>query len=214
MKKSHAQKLVAIKETWEIFEIFEAERTQILNDTKIYEAEILKSQEILKNLREKHSTLREENRALEAKKEELNFEIQDLMREKNDQIFRKKIQKIYAEREKISAQKDEILPEKLEKIEVILDDGERAFLAPTRAVYDDELLHRYRVCLKENHACKQKISSLEMENKELKIELRDYFVELNLQQNPPDPKPPKITRKKIKTQEKSEQNERTRAKKS
>ncbi|MDU7693556.1 MAG: nickel-binding protein Mua [Helicobacter sp.] len=191
------KKLIDIKDSYEIYELFEEKRAQFELTRNEYEREIKESKLKLMQLRSKIKELNAQKNAILEQKEQLEFEIEDLKTDKVRAKFELPLKKATKEAQEIKIMRDEIMPKKLEKIEVFLEDGTSASLAPLRAVYDESLCQKYRVTLRENREAKHRIEFLELENRQLKIELRDYFSELDLHRSiPQNPKIPSILLKK------------------
>ncbi|PAF48595.1 hypothetical protein BKH46_00855 [Helicobacter sp. 12S02634-8] len=179
-----------MKESWELVELFEAERERFKQESQAYKQEIEQSKKTLKDLRAQITQLK----AIIKKFEDIQSQKIEAIKQVNQELFKYKIKKnisaLHYEKSQLLSKKDEILPKPLETIDIYLKDGSTAKAKPTKKVFSDTLYRKYRVVLKENKALKDQMLGLELENAKLKIELRDFHTEdiLNTQQSLQPPK--------------------------
>lgn len=176
------QKLVDIKESWEIFKVFESERQKFMQDAEEYHNELEKNQEFLAKVR---AQITESKNELEALHRQIKSEERSLsaLREKKTKTkIKTQIQNLEEKREKLKEDQKEILPSSLKKIEVFDENGEIKILKSVRRVYDSEVFNRYRIALKENRILRNKVAEFELSNSQLKIELRDLHSEITIKE--------------------------------
>lgn len=176
------QKLVDIKESWEIFKVFESERQKFMQDAEEYHNELEKNQEFLAKVR---AQITESKNELEALHKQIKSEERSLsaLREKKTKTkIKTQIQNLEEKREKLKEDQKEILPSSLKKIEVFDENGEIKILKSVHRVYDSEVFNRYRIALKENRILRNKVAEFELSNSQLKIELRDLHSEITIKE--------------------------------
>ncbi|WP_104697745.1 MULTISPECIES: nickel-binding protein Mua [unclassified Helicobacter] len=176
------QKLVDIKESWEIFKIFENEREKFSQEKEEYQIEIQKDQEKLRQCRNEILELRAEVLELKKQKEAYEESLVGLKEKRVRQNVQKNVEKLMKEKDALKNKKQEVLPEELKEVEVFLENGEIKKLRAARKVYDESLFSKYRIALKEGREFRNKIAELELENSQLKIELRDAYTEMILKE--------------------------------
>lgn len=176
----HADELTLeqIKESWELAGVIIDKADSLQKELQSYKDEILSSQATLKDLRAKESALKEQIQELESKKRNASNELAKL----NDEIS---VQKIInqAKKAKLELQESrkQILPGSLKSVQIYLKDGSIAKAKPAQKIFSEDVYKKYRVAFKENRTLKIHISSLELENKRLQIELRDFYSDLALE---------------------------------
>lgn len=176
------QKLVDIKETWEIYKIFENERERFVQEREEYQIEIQKDQEKLRQYRNEIIELKNEIQSLKKQKEVYEKSLELLQEKKIKQRIKNDINKLSQEKNQLKEKKQEVLPDALLDVEVFLDNGEIKKLKTARRIYDESLFAMYRIALKEGREFRNKIAELELENSQLKIELRDFHTEIVLKE--------------------------------
>ncbi len=176
------QKLVDIKESWEIFRLFEEERQRFLQEKEEYRLEIEKNQENLRQCRNLIQETKVQIENLQKQKEQYQKAIDKLQEKKTTQRIKNNISKLHEEKQHIKEKNEEILPHALQQVEVFMEDGEIRKMRCARKIYDESLFGKYRVALKESRIFRNKIAELELENSQLKIELRDLHTEMILEE--------------------------------
>ena len=178
VKKADTLTLQEIKENWEIVGIIAHKKETLQKQLNSYKSDIADSQAILKDLRAKEAELKDTLNELTTKKYEVSEELSRL----RDELS---VQKVInnAKRAKLDLQetRKQILPGALRSVQIYLKDGSIAKAKPAQKIFSEDIYKKYRVELKENHILKTKISELELENKRLNIELRDFYAELALE---------------------------------
>ncbi len=177
-KKSDTIGLQDIKEGWEIMSAIKIKSDTFAKEIKSYKDEINALQNQLKTMRKTIKTTQQQLLTLESQKQATTEELQSLQKDFN-------IKKIQAQsktqHQKIQENRSAILPGALKNVEIYLKDGSITKAKPAQKVFGEDLYKKYRVELKENRVLKNKISELELENKRLEIELRDFYAELQLE---------------------------------
>lgn len=176
------QKLIDIKESWEIFKLFEAERQKFIKDTNEYRDELEKSQELLAKVRAQITEGKQELESLHKQIEAQKNSIALLEEKKTKTKIKAQIKTLEEQKENLKASQKEILPSSLKSIEVFDENGEIKLLKSVRHVYDSEVFNKYRVALKENRILRDKIAEFELSNSQLKIELRDLYSEIAIKE--------------------------------
>ena len=176
------QKLIDIKESWEIFKLFEAERQKFIKDTNEYRDELEKSQELLAKVRAQIAEGKQELESLHKQIEAQKKSIALLEEKKTKTKIKAQIKTLEEQQENLKASQKEILPSSLKSIEVFDENGEIKLLKSVRHVYDSEVFNKYRVALKENRILRDKIAEFELSNSQLKIELRDLYSEIAIKE--------------------------------
>lgn len=176
------QKLIDIKESWEIFKLFEAERQKFIKDTNEYRDELEKSQELLAKVRAQITEGKQELESLHKQIEAQKKSIALLEEKKTKTKIKAQIKTLQEQKENLKASQKEILPSSLKSIEVFDENGEIRLLKSVRHVYDSEVFNKYRVALKENRILRDKIAEFELSNSQLKIELRDLYSEIAIKE--------------------------------
>ena len=176
------QKLVDIKESWEIFRIFESEREKFAREQEEYDAELEKTQENLRIYRNKIAELKKEVAKLQTQKENHEKSLKLLEEKKTKQRIKNQVKKIEEEKKEIKEKKQEIFPDAMSQVEVFDENGEIKKMRCVRRIYDESLYNKYRIALKEGREFRNKIAELELENSRLKIELRDFCNEIALKE--------------------------------
>lgn len=176
------QKLIDIKESWEIFKLFEAERQKFIKDTNEYRDELEKSQELLAKVRAQITEGKQELESLHKQIEAQKKSIALLEEKKSKAKIKAQIKTLQEQKENLKASQKEILPSSLKSIEVFDENGEIKLLKSVRHVYDSEVFNKYRVALKENRILRDKIAEFELSNSQLKIELRDLYSEIAIKE--------------------------------
>lgn len=176
------QKLIDIKESWEIFKLFEAERQKFIKDTNEYRDELEKSQELLAKVRAQITEGKQELESLHKQIEAQKKSIALLEEKKTKTKIKAQIKTLQEQQENLKASQKEILPSSLKSIEVFDENGEIKLLKSVRHVYDSEVFNKYRVALKENRILRDKIAEFELSNSQLKIELRDLYSEIAIKE--------------------------------
>lgn len=176
------QKLIDIKESWEIFKLFEAERQKFIKDTNEYRDELEKSQELLAKVRAQITEGKQELESLHKQIEAQKKSIALLEEKKTKAKIKAQIKTLEEQKENLKASQKEILPSSLKSIEVFDENGEIKLLKSVRHVYDSEVFNKYRVALKENRILRDKIAEFELTNSQLKIELRDLYSEIAIKE--------------------------------
>lgn len=176
------QKLIDIKESWEIFKLFEAERQKFIKDTNEYRDELEKSQELLAKVRAQITEGKQELESLHKQIEAQKKSIALLEEKKTKTKIKAQIKTLQEQKENLEASQKEILPSSLKSIEVFDENGEIRLLKSVRHVYDSEVFNKYRVALKENRILRDKIAEFELSNSQLKIELRDLYSEIAIKE--------------------------------
>lgn len=176
------QKLIDIKESWEIFKLFEAERQKFIKDTNEYRDELEKSQELLAKVRAQITEGKQELESLHKQIEAQKNSIALLEEKKTKAKIKAQIKTLEEQKENLKASQKEILPSSLKSIEVFDENGEIKLLKSVRHVYDSEVFNKYRVALKENRILRDKIAEFELSNSQLKIELRDLYSEIAIKE--------------------------------
>lgn len=176
------QKLIDIKESWEIFKLFEAERQKFIKDTNEYRDELEKSQELLAKVRAQITEGKQELESLHKQIEAQKKSIALLEEKKSKAKIKAQIKTLQEQQENLKASQKEILPSSLKSIEVFDENGEIKLLKSVRHVYDSEVFNKYRVALKENRILRDKIAEFELSNSQLKIELRDLYSEIAIKE--------------------------------
>lgn len=175
-----SEKLADIKDSWKVFEIFEKERAKLKQEAKQYDQDLQQNQELLARLRAQITECKHELKNLQEeilqKKETLNY-----LREKElKQQINMEMEDCAKQRQRIKQRS--LLPKQLKIIEVFDEQGNIKKLKAVRRVYDSEMFNQYRITLKENRLFREKLMQYELENSQLKIELRDFFSEMALQE--------------------------------
>lgn len=176
------QKLIDIKESWEIFKLFEAERQKFIKDTNEYRDELEKSQELLAKVRAQITEGKQELESLHKQIEAQKKSIALLEEKKSKAKIKAQIKTLEEQKENLKASQKEILPSSLKSIEVFDENGEIKLLKSVRHVYDSEVFNKYRVALKENRILRDKIAEFELSNSQLQIELRDLYSEIAIKE--------------------------------
>lgn len=198
VKRADELTLEQIKESWEIAGAIKSKQEALQKELQSYKDEILTQQATLKDLRTQESALKEQIKELESKKRKASEELAKL----HDEIS---VQKIITQAKKakleLQESRKQILPGSLKSVQIYLKDGSIAKAKPAQKLFGEDVYKKYRVAFKENHTLRNHISELELENKRLQIELRDFYADLALegmgaleskkQETKPLPKEPK-----------------------
>ncbi len=176
------QKLIDIKESWEVFKLFETERQKFIKDSHEYYSELEKNQELLAKVRAQITESKQELESLHKQIETQQKTIALLEEKKSKAKIKAQIKTLEEKKESLKASQKEILPSSLKSIEVFDENGEIRLLKSVRHVYDSEVFNKYRVALKENRILRDKIAEFELTNSQLKIELRDLYSEIAIKE--------------------------------
>ncbi|PAF52872.1 hypothetical protein BKH44_00250 [Helicobacter sp. 13S00477-4] len=167
-----------MKESWEVFRLFEEEREKFKQEIFSYEQEIFQAKEKLKKIRLRYIKLKNEMNDIEEIKQKKIQEINEIKQYLFKQKIQKNISKLKNEKSNLLGEKKEaLLPKPVEMIDIYLKDGSIAKARPVKKIFTDILYKKYRVLLKENKSLKEHILDFELENSKLKIELRDFYTE-------------------------------------
>lgn len=180
--EAYFQQLSEIKETWEIYQIFEGERKKFLSEVQGYNAEIQAHQEILKDYRRQIREAKQELESIFALKQKEEIELEALKENKSKQKLKNIIKSLHQERQKIKEKKHEFMPSVLKEVEVYDQNKQKQTLQPVHNIYSEDLYKKYRVNLKESRELKNKVMELELENMQLKVEIRDFYTEMALKE--------------------------------
>lgn len=178
IKKSDSISIDEIRECWEITGIIDDKRQSLQKEFDSYKKEILASQKKLKELRAQESALKDELKTLESKRGEIKEEIAKL---RNDLSVQQAINNSKKDSIDVQQARKSILPGALKSVEIYLKDGSIAKAKPAQKVFGEDVYKKYRVELKENRTLKAELSKIELENKRLNIELRDFYTEMALE---------------------------------
>ncbi|WP_147277557.1 nickel-binding protein Mua [Helicobacter mustelae] len=176
------EKINDIKDTWEIYKIFESERQKFKEEEKEYSGEIQSYQEILRDYRQKIKLTKLELEGLQKKIKEEEEALSSLKEKKDQHKILEMMQTLQQQKKQIQEKKRKIMPNALKEVKVYNKHGKIAGMQPAENLYGEELYQKYRVALKESRELKNKISDLELENRQLRIEVRDSYAELALQE--------------------------------
>ena len=176
------KKLVDIKESWEIFRVFEEEREKFAKEAEEYHRDLQESQELLRVCR---NQIHEDKSELEKLKKQIQAQEKALKLLKEKRLkcrVKTKVDEIQEEKKILNQKRKEILPQPISEVEVFTENGEIKSLKASRRLYNEELFSQYRITMKENRIFRNRVSELELENAQLKIELRDLQREIALQE--------------------------------
>lgn len=178
VKRADELTLEQIKESWEIAGAIKSKQEALQKELQSYKDEILTQQNTLKDLRSQESALKEQIKELESKKRNASEELAKLHDEISVQTIITQAKKAKLE---LQESRKQILPGSLKSVQIYLKDGSIAKAKPAQKLFGEDVYKKYRVAFKENHTLRNHISDLELENKRLQIELRDFYADLALE---------------------------------
>ncbi len=178
VKKSDEITIEDIRQNWELFDTIERKREKFKNDIQGYQDELILAQSELRNLR---LAIQENKQSLQTMESQILQKQEELQKLNRDLSIKQVQYNAKQQREMIQENRSKILPAALKSVSIYLKDGSIAKVKPAQKVFSEDIYKKYRVQIKENHILKSKISDLELENKRLQIELRDFYTELKLE---------------------------------
>ena len=177
-KRANTLNLQDIQEGWKLAGAIADRQAALQKELQGYKDEILASQATLKSLRTKVAECKSALATLESKERQARQELARLHDEISIQTI---IKESKLANEKLQESRKQILPGSLKSVEIYLKDGSIAKAKPAQKLFGEDVYKKYRVAFKENHTLKSRLSELELENKRLHIELRDFYSELALE---------------------------------
>lgn len=178
LRRAENENIQDIKDSWDMRGFIGRKKKEIAEEIKSYKQEILTYQDELKGLRKELTEGKNTIEDLESQKQKLQEEITQLTQ---DLIVEKAKSGNKAEQKKVLESRQKLLPAALKSVQIYLKDGSVAKAKPAQKLFSEDIYKKYRVELKENHILKTQLSELELENKRLSIELRDFYAELMLE---------------------------------
>lgn len=178
LRRAENENIQDIKDSWDMRGFIGRKKKEIAEEIKSYKQEILTYQDELKGLRKELTEGKNTIEDLESQKQKLQEEITQLTQ---DLIVEKAKSSTKAEQKKVLESRQKLLPAALKSVQIYLKDGSVAKAKPAQKLFSEDIYKKYRVELKENHILKTQLSELELENKRLSIELRDFYAELMLE---------------------------------
>lgn len=178
LRRAENENIQDIKDSWDMRGFIGRKKKEIAEEIKSYKQEILTYQDELKGLRKELTEGKNTIEDLESQKQKLQEEITQLTQ---DLIVEKAKSGVKAEQKKVLESRQKLLPAALKSVQIYLKDGSVAKAKPAQKLFSEDIYKKYRVELKENHILKTQLSELELENKRLSIELRDFYAELMLE---------------------------------
>lgn len=178
LRRAENENIQDIKDSWDMRGFIGRKKKEIAEEIKSYKQEILTYQDELKGLRKELTEGKNTIEDLESQKQKLQEEITQLTQ---DLIVEKAKSGAKAEQKKVLESRQKLLPAALKSVQIYLKDGSVAKAKPAQKLFSEDIYKKYRVELKENHILKTQLSELELENKRLSIELRDFYAELMLE---------------------------------
>lgn len=178
LRRAENENIQDIKDSWDMRGFIGRKKKEIAEEIKSYKQEILTYQDELKGLRKELTEGKNTIEDLESQKQKLQEEITQLTQ---DLIVEKAKSSNKAEQKKVLESRQKLLPAALKSVQIYLKDGSVAKAKPAQKLFSEDIYKKYRVELKENHILKTQLSELELENKRLSIELRDFYAELMLE---------------------------------
>lgn len=178
LRRAQNENLQDIKDSWDMRGFIGRKKTELAEEIKSYKKEILTYQDELKDLRKELTQSKNTIEDLESKKQLLQEEIKKLQQEITIEQAKNEVK---AQQKKVIESRQKLLPAALKSVQIYLKDGSIAKAKPAQKLFSEDIYKKYRVELKENHILKTQISKLELENKLLSIELRDFYAELSLE---------------------------------
>lgn len=177
-KRANTLSLQDIQEGWKLAGAIADRQAALQKELQGYKDEILASQATLKSLRAKVAEYKSVLATLESKERQARQELARLHDEISIQTI---IKESKLANQKLQESRKQILPGSLKSVEIYLKDGSIAKAKPAQKIFGEDVYKKYRVAFKENHTLKSRLSELELENKRLHIELRDFYSELALE---------------------------------
>lgn len=178
VRKGDKINLDEITEGWEAIKTIQSKTNKFLEKINDYKNEIDTLQEQLRLLRKEERSIQAYLKTFDDKKIAINEELQELQKQLEIKKIRHNSQ---AEQQELINDRNKILPGALRSVEIYLKDGSITKAKPAQRLFSEDLYKKYRVELKENRILKARISELELENKRLEIELRDFLTDLKLE---------------------------------
>lgn len=178
LRRAENENLQDIKDSWDMRGFIGRKKDELAEEIKSYKQEILTYQDELKDLRKELADGKHTIEDLESKKQRLEEDIKQLTQELKVEQAKSEVK---AEQKEVLNSRQKLLPAALKSVQIYLKDGSVAKAKPAQKLFGEDIYKKYRVELKENHILKMQLTELELENKRLSIELRDFYAELVLE---------------------------------